>query len=114
MASHLSCGTSHISVCLKAIGNSGRWGRALQHCLDSSVERDVAEEIKAHVRQLDREVLKTLSGLVGALEKYQSPKSTLMRRTSSSRMYSRRMASCRCSCRPISSDCRRQLSGNSS
>ncbi len=62
-----------VSVCLKAIGNVGRWGRALQHCLDSSVERDVAEEIKAHIRQLDHDVLKTLSGLVGALEKYQSP-----------------------------------------
>jgi TraM recognition site of TraD and TraG len=62
-----------VSVCLKAIGNVGGWARALQHCLDNSVEREAAEEIKALVRQLDREVLKTLSGLVGALEKYQSP-----------------------------------------
>jgi hypothetical protein len=62
-----------ISVCLKAIGNVGGWARALKHCLDTSLEREAAEEIKAQVRQLDREVLKTLSGLVGALEKYQSP-----------------------------------------
>ncbi len=62
-----------ISVCLKAIGNVGAWARALQYCLDNSVERETAEEIKSQVRQLDREVLKTLSGLVGALEKYQSP-----------------------------------------
>jgi hypothetical protein len=62
-----------LSVCLKAIGNVGGWARALQHCLENSVEREAAEEIRAQVRQLDREVLKTLSGLVGALEKYQSP-----------------------------------------
>jgi TraM recognition site of TraD and TraG len=62
-----------ISVCLKAIGNVGGWARALQHCLDTSVEHEAAEEIKGQIRQLDREVLKTLSGIVGALEKYQSP-----------------------------------------
>jgi type IV secretory pathway TraG/TraD family ATPase VirD4 len=62
-----------ISVCLKAIGNVGSWKRALDHCLDNSVDREAAEEVRAQVRQLDREVLRTLSGLVGALEKYQSP-----------------------------------------
>ena len=62
-----------ISVCLKAIGNAGSWKRALDHCLDNSLDREAAEEVRAQVRQLDREVLRTLSGLVGALEKYQSP-----------------------------------------
>ena len=28
-----------LSVCLKAVGNVGGWARALQHCLDNSVER---------------------------------------------------------------------------
>jgi TraM recognition site of TraD and TraG len=62
-----------LSVCLKAIGNVDGWAQALKHCLDTSVEREAAEEIRGQVRQLDREALKTLSGIVGALEKYQSP-----------------------------------------
>jgi type IV secretory pathway TraG/TraD family ATPase VirD4 len=62
-----------ISVCLKAIGNVGSWARALNHCLDTSLDREAAEEVRGQIRQLDREVLRTLSGLVGALEKYQSP-----------------------------------------
>ena len=61
-----------VSVCLKAIGNVGGWARALQHCLDSSFDREAAALIRAQVKQLDREVLKSLSGLVGALDKFQS------------------------------------------
>ena len=61
-----------VSVCLKAIGNVGGWARALQHCLDNSLDREAAALIRAQVKQLDREVLKSLSGLVGALDKFQS------------------------------------------
>jgi hypothetical protein len=61
-----------VSVCLKAIGNVGGWARALQHCLDKSLDREAAALIRAQVKQLDREVLKSLSGLVGALDKFQS------------------------------------------
>ncbi|MGO9764033.1 MAG: type IV secretory system conjugative DNA transfer family protein [Myxococcaceae bacterium] len=61
-----------VSVCLKAVGNSGGWSRALRHCLDSSLEREAAAQVRAQVKQLDRDVLKSLSGVVGALDKFQS------------------------------------------
>jgi hypothetical protein len=61
-----------VSVCLKAIGNVGGWSRALRHCLDTSLDREAAAQIRAQVKQLDREVLKSLSGIVGALDKFQS------------------------------------------
>ncbi len=61
-----------VSVCLKAIGNTGGWSRALRHCLDNSLDRVAAAQVRAQVKQLDREVLKSLSGIVGALDKFQS------------------------------------------
>jgi TraM recognition site of TraD and TraG len=61
-----------VSVCLKAIGNVGGWSRALRYCLDTSLDREAAAQIRAQVKQLDREVLKSLSGIVGALDKFQS------------------------------------------
>jgi type IV secretory pathway TraG/TraD family ATPase VirD4 len=61
-----------VSVCLKAIGNTGGWSRALRHCLDHSLDREAAAQVRAQVKQLDREVLKSLSGIVGALDKFQS------------------------------------------
>jgi TraM recognition site of TraD and TraG len=61
-----------VSLCLKAIGNVGGWARALRHCLDTSLDREAAAQIRAQVKQLDRDVLKSLSGIVGALDKFQS------------------------------------------
>jgi hypothetical protein len=61
-----------VSVCLKAIGNVGGWSRALNHCLNTSLDREAAAHIRAQVKQLDRDVLKSLSGIVGALDKFQS------------------------------------------
>jgi hypothetical protein len=61
-----------VSVCLKAVGNVGGWARALDYCLSASLDREASALIRAQVKQLDREVLKALSGLVGALDKFQS------------------------------------------
>jgi type IV secretory system conjugative DNA transfer VirD4/TraG family protein len=61
-----------VSVCLKALGNVGGWARALDHCLSASLDREAAALIRAQVKQLDRDLLKALSGLVGALDKFQS------------------------------------------
>jgi type IV secretory pathway TraG/TraD family ATPase VirD4 len=61
-----------VSVCLKAIGNVGGWARALRHCLDHSLDEEAAAQIRAQVKQLDKEVLKSMSGIVGALDKFQS------------------------------------------
>jgi hypothetical protein len=62
-----------ISVCLRAVGNVGGWARALDFCLSASLDTEAAVLIRAQVKQLDRDVLKALSGLVGALDKFQSP-----------------------------------------
>jgi hypothetical protein len=61
-----------VSVCLKAVGNVGGWARALDYCLSASLDKEAAALIRAQVKQLDREVLRALSGLVGALDKFQS------------------------------------------
>ena len=61
-----------VSVCLKAVGNVGGWARALDYCLSASLDREAAALIRAQVKQLDRDVLKAMSGLVGALDKFQS------------------------------------------
>jgi hypothetical protein len=61
-----------VSVCLKAMGNVGGWARALRHCLDTSLDREAASHIRAQMKQLDRDILKSLSGIVGALDKFQS------------------------------------------
>jgi type IV secretory pathway TraG/TraD family ATPase VirD4 len=61
-----------VSVCLKAIGNVGGWARALRHCLDNSLDQEAAAQIRAQVKQLDKEVLKSMSGIVGALDRFQS------------------------------------------
>jgi hypothetical protein len=62
-----------VSVCLKAVGNVGGWARALDFCLSTSLDREAASLVRAQVKQLDRDVLKALSGLVGALDRFQSP-----------------------------------------
>jgi hypothetical protein len=61
-----------VSVCLKAVGNVGGWARALDYCLAASLDREASALIRAQVKQLDRDVLKAMSGLVGALDKFQS------------------------------------------
>jgi hypothetical protein len=61
-----------VSVCLKAVSNVGGWARALDYCLSASLDKEAAALIRAQVKQLDRDVLKALSGLVGALDKFQS------------------------------------------
>ena len=62
-----------ISVCLRSIGNSGGWNRALRHCLETSFDREAALAIHAQIRQLGSDVNKCFSGLAGALDKLQSP-----------------------------------------
>src|SRR4051812_1338576 len=63
-----------ISVCLKGIGAQGTgWASAFRHCCDNSLERGAAEEIASWLARLGRDVQKCLSGIVGALDKFQSP-----------------------------------------
>ncbi len=64
---------SDLAVCLKGVGNPGRHGRALRYCRKQSLDRDVAREIASHISRLGKDVHKCFSGIVGAIDKFQSP-----------------------------------------
>lgn len=63
-----------VALCLKAIGNRNEaWKRALDHCLTTSLDEEAAREIVSQVDRLGHEIHKVLSGLVGAVDKFQAP-----------------------------------------
>lgn len=62
-----------VAVCLKGIGADGGYAAALQHCLRHSSDREAAREVENQVSRLGRDVHKTFSGVVGAVDKFLSP-----------------------------------------
>jgi hypothetical protein len=73
-----------ISVCLKGVGSlnereegqDGRgdgWGNALRWCLQASKDQVARREIESQVRRLGRRVHETFSGIVGAVDCFESP-----------------------------------------
>jgi hypothetical protein len=62
-----------IAVCLKGIGNTQAWARALTYCLDKSLDREASQEIESQISRLGKDVHKTFSGIVGAVDKFLSP-----------------------------------------
>jgi hypothetical protein len=62
-----------VAVCLKGIGADGGYAAALQHCLRHSANREAAREVENQVARLGRDVHKTFSGVVGAVDKFLSP-----------------------------------------
>jgi hypothetical protein len=63
-----------VALCLKAIGNrNDAWQKALRYCLDSSLDQEAAREVVSQVDRLGHEIHKVLSGLVGAVDKFQAP-----------------------------------------
>jgi hypothetical protein len=64
-----------IAVCFKglAIGTGGDWAKALNHCLEHSLDQESAREIQSQVWRLGRDVHKCFSGIVGAIDKFLSP-----------------------------------------
>ena len=63
-----------IAVCFKGIGANGTgWQRAFKHCCTNSIDRRAAEEIDSQLARLRNDVQKCFSGIVGALDKFQSP-----------------------------------------
>jgi hypothetical protein len=62
-----------LSVCLKGVGNTSRWGKALRYCRRQSVDRQAAREIASQISRLGGDVHKCFSGIVGAIDKFQSP-----------------------------------------
>ena len=63
-----------LAICFKGIGakNTGL-STAFRHCCDNSTDRDTAEEISSQLARLGHDVQKCFSGIVGALDKFQSP-----------------------------------------
>ena len=63
-----------VALCLKAIANRNEhWRRALEYCLLGSLDDEAAREIVSQVDRLGHEIHKVLSGLVGAVDKFQAP-----------------------------------------
>ncbi len=63
-----------LAVCLKGVGNKHpAWQGALDHCLERSRGQIAAREITSQMDRLGHEIHKALSGLVGAVDKFQAP-----------------------------------------
>lgn len=63
-----------LAVCLKGVGNKNpAWQGALDHCLERSRDQIAAREIVSQIDRLGHEIHKALSGLVGAVDKFQAP-----------------------------------------
>jgi TraM recognition site of TraD and TraG len=62
-----------IAVCLKGAGlGGGPWARALQFCLQHSVDRKAARDIESQIHRLGNDVQKCFSGLIGAIDQFDS------------------------------------------
>ncbi len=64
---------SDLSVCFKGIGAEDDWADALNDCLQRSTDQHAAREIQSQTSRLGREAHKCFSGVVGAIDKFQSP-----------------------------------------
>jgi type IV secretory pathway TraG/TraD family ATPase VirD4 len=63
-----------LAACLKAIGNKEpAWRGALRSCLERSQDEVAARDIESQIERLGHEIHKVLSGLVGAVDKFQAP-----------------------------------------
>jgi hypothetical protein len=62
-----------VTVVLKGVGDPGPWGRAYQDVLKRSVDRAAAREVDSQVRRLGGDAQKCFSGLIGALDRLDSP-----------------------------------------
>jgi len=63
-----------VSVCIRGLSASDtEWGKALKLCLEASLDREAAAELRAQCLSLGRELGSCLSGLLGAVDRFQSP-----------------------------------------
>ena len=63
-----------VSVCIRGLSaGDTNWGRALKRCLADSLDREAVEELRAQCISLGRDLGSTLSGLLGAIDRFQSP-----------------------------------------
>jgi len=59
-----------VLVCFRGINSTGEWRRALDECLEKSLEQDAALAVRAQMRQLGDEANRCFSGIIGALERF--------------------------------------------
>lgn len=64
-----------VAVCLKGLSApaASAWRLALMHCLDSTLDQEAAREVKSQESRLGNDVQKSLSGIIGAVDKFLSP-----------------------------------------
>jgi hypothetical protein len=63
-----------VAVCVRGLAASSTpWGKAVNRCLSDSLDREAAEELRAQVLSLGKDVGPCLSGLLGAVDRYQAP-----------------------------------------
>ena len=59
-----------VLVCFRGIGSTGGWKRALEYCLQHSLDREAVLAVEAQMRQLGGEANRCFSGIIGALERF--------------------------------------------
>lgn len=63
-----------VSVCIRGLSAGDTdWGRALKRCLSDSLDREAVQELRAQCISLGKDTGSTLSGLLGAIDRFQSP-----------------------------------------
>ena len=63
-----------VAVCLRGLtAPETNSGKALKHCLETSLDRQAAEELHAQTLSLGKDLPQCLSGLAGAVDRFQSP-----------------------------------------
>ncbi len=64
---------SDLAVCFKGIGGVDDSAHALNDCLQRSTDQHAAREIQSQAARLERDAHKCFSGVIGAMDKFQSP-----------------------------------------
>ena len=63
-----------VSVCIRGLSApNSAWSKPLKRCLEGSLDRQAAEELRAQCLSLGKDMGSSLSGLLGAVDRFQSP-----------------------------------------
>jgi hypothetical protein len=63
-----------VSVCIRGLsGGDTNWSKSLKRCLEASLDREAAEELRGQCLSLGKEMGSCLSGLLGAVDRFQAP-----------------------------------------
>lgn len=63
-----------VATCLRGlVAANSPWGKATTRCLEHSLDRDAAEELRIQVTSLGRDLAQCLSGLIASVDRFQSP-----------------------------------------